>query len=76
MYDMDTLTIEINNPKVRALIDNLISPEPVKVAPTPAPWHDRWQTLQASIPDTDDELSEEDLFAKIRAVGEVRSGCQ
>ena len=72
---MDTLTIEISNPKVRALIDNLISLNLVKIVPTPASWRDRWQALSASLPDTD-ELSEEAIFAEVQAVREARIGQQ
>ena len=68
---MDTLTIEISDPKVRALIDNLISLDLVKVVPTLASWRDRWQTLSATLPDTD-SLSEKDILAEIQAVREAR----
>ena len=64
---MDTLTIEIHNPKVRALIDNLISLELVTVVPTPSSWRDRWQALSATLPHTD-ELTEEDILNEIQAV--------
>ena len=69
---MDTLTIEISNPKVRALIDNLISLDLVKVVPTPASWRDRWQTLSATLPNTV-SLSEEDILAEIQTVREARA---
>jgi hypothetical protein len=68
---MDTLTIEIRNPTVRQLIDNLVSLNLIAVVPGPETWRERWQNLSATLPDTD-EVSEADILAEVKAVRQTR----
>lgn len=40
-YSMDTLTIEIRNPKVRELIANLVELDLIAILPQQPAWSDR-----------------------------------
>ena len=70
---MDTLTIEIRNPKVRELLYDLVNLDLISILPGQPSWHERWQILSASLPDAPD-ISEQDILAEIQAVRETRNG--
>jgi hypothetical protein len=69
---MDTLTIEIRNPKVRELLDNLASLDLISIVPKQPSWRERWQNLSVSLPNTSD-ISEQDILDEIQAVRETRN---
>lgn len=65
---MDTLTIEIRNPKVRELMANLADMGLISILSQPTTWAERWQALSAELPDTS-AISEGEIMNEI---GEVR----
>jgi transcription initiation factor IIE alpha subunit len=68
---METLTIEINNPKARRLIDDLVDLGLISVKEERRSWSERWEELFKTLPDTD-SITEEEIFEEIRAVRENR----
>lgn len=68
---MDTLTIEIRNPKVRELIANLVELDLIAILPPQPAWSDRWKTLSASLPNVPD-ITEQDVFDEISSVRQYR----
>lgn len=68
---MDTLTIEIRNPKVRELLDNLASLDLISIVPKQSSWRERWESLSASLPDVS-EISEQDILDEINAVRQTK----
>ncbi|RYF48722.1 MAG: hypothetical protein EOO39_46565 [Cytophagaceae bacterium] len=69
---MDTLTIEIRNPKVRELMASLVDMGLIAILPQPSTWAERWQSLSATLPDTN-TLSEEDILDEIHAMRQQRN---
>lgn len=69
---MDTLTIEIRNPKVRELLDSLASLDLISIVPKQLSWRERWQNLSASLPNAPD-ISEQDILDEIQVVRETRN---
>ena len=67
---MDTMTIEIRNPKVRELIYSLADMELIAILPTES-WNERWQKFSASLPDVSD-ISEEEILEEVQAVRSAR----
>jgi hypothetical protein len=61
---METLTIEIKNPKAKQLIDDLVDLGLIAVRETKPSWNERWSNLSKSLPDVT-EISEEDIFEEI-----------
>ncbi|MCE7062099.1 hypothetical protein [Dyadobacter sp. CY343] len=61
---METLTIEIKNPKAKRLLDDLVDLGLIAVRETKPSWNERWSTLSKSLPDVT-EISEEDIFEEI-----------
>lgn len=57
---MDTLTIEIRNPKVRALLDTLAELELIAIVPDKSAWREEWKNLAGTLPEAAD-VSEEDI---------------
>ncbi|MGG7662015.1 hypothetical protein [Dyadobacter sp. BHUBP1] len=68
---METLTIEINNPKARRLIDDLVDLGLISVKEEKLSWNERWEELSKTLPDID-SITEEDIFEEIKAVREGR----
>ncbi|GHB87743.1 hypothetical protein GCM10007390_49790 [Persicitalea jodogahamensis] len=69
--EMDTLTIEIRNPKVRELIDSLVDMDLIAILPRQGSWRQEWRKLSDTLPDTSD-ISEEEIFEEIQAVRSAR----
>ena len=69
---MDTLTIEIRNPKVRELLYDLVNLDLISILPGQPSWHERWQNLSASLPDASD-ISEQDILNEIQTVRAART---
>ena len=68
---METLTIEIRNPKVRELIDSLADMDLIAILPQKPTWAERWQTLSASLPDVP-AISEPEILDEISAVRQAK----
>jgi hypothetical protein len=66
---MGTLLIEIQNPKAKKLIDDLVDLGLISLKKTTPSWIDRWQKLSNTLPSTTSIL-EEDI---INEISEVRS---
>ncbi|SEJ53973.1 hypothetical protein SAMN05216327_112113 [Dyadobacter sp. SG02] len=64
---METLIIEIKNPKARRLIDDLADMGLISVKEEKRPWSERWEELTKTLPDID-SITEEEIFEEIRAV--------
>ncbi|WP_373512451.1 hypothetical protein [Persicitalea sp.] len=64
---METLTIEIKNPKVRELIANLADMDLIAVLPQQPTWAERWQALSDSLPDVP-QITEQDILDEIKEV--------
>lgn len=68
---METLTIEINNPKARRLIDDLADLGLISVKEQKQSWNERWEELSKILPDTD-SITEAEIIEEIRAVRQNR----
>ena len=66
---METLIIEIQNPKARRLIEDLADLGLISFKTTQSSWQDRWKKLSDSLPISTD-ISEEEITKEI---SEVRS---
>jgi hypothetical protein len=64
---MEMLTIEINNPKAKRLIDDLADLGLISVKETKPSWNERWQELAKSLPDSE-SITAEDILDEISAV--------
>ena len=64
---METLTIEILNPKAKKLIDNLIDLELISLRQTVPTWNDFWDKLDAKLPQTEPEITEAEITAEIKS---------
>jgi hypothetical protein len=63
---METLTIEIKNPKAKKLIDDLVDLDLIALL-TPKPsWNDLWAKLDTKLPQTEPEISEDEIIAEIK----------
>ena len=63
---METLIIEIKNPKAKKLIDDLVDLDLIALL-TPKPsWNDLWAKLDAKLPQTEPEISEDEIMAEIK----------
>lgn len=67
---METLIIEIQNPKARRLIDDLVDLGLISVKPNKPSWSERWKNLSDSLPETD--ISEQEIMDEISEVREKR----
>lgn len=61
---METLTIEITNPKAKRLIDDLADLGLISVKESKPSWNERWNALSKSLPDIS-AISEEDVLGEI-----------
>lgn len=64
---METLTIELTNPKARKLIDDLVDLGIISVKTAQPSWTDIWNKLDRQLPQTEPDLSEADITAEINA---------
>ncbi len=64
---METLTIELKNPKARKLIDDLVDLGIISVKESQPVWLDLWNKLDRQLPQTDSDLTEADIMAEIQA---------
>lgn len=68
---METILVEIRNPKAKQLLQNLAELDLIALRPTP---QQRWQTLSTHLPDvTDEDVSEADILAEVRAVRQTNA---
>lgn len=69
---MDTLTIEIRNPKVRELLASLAEMDLLTILPQQPTWSERWKNLSASLPD-EPQISEQEILDEISQVRQDRA---
>ena len=69
---METLTIEISNPKVKRLIDDMAALGLISVKETKPSWNERWSNFSKTLPNIT-EISEEDIFKEISEIRTERS---
>lgn len=68
---METLIIEIQNPKAKKLIEDLADLGLITLKSTQPSWAERWKKLTTSLPDQT-EVSERDILDEISEVREKR----
>ena len=64
---METLTIEINNPKARPFIDGLVDLGLITLKDSQPSRAELWERLDKQLPQTDPDISEEEILEEIRA---------
>ena len=64
---METLVIELNNPKARKLIDDLVDLGIISLKTSPSAWTALWNKVDSQLPQTDPDLTEADIMAEIEA---------
>lgn len=64
---METITIEILNPKAKKLIDDLVDLELISLIKTSPTWEELWKKLDSRLPQNETNLSEEEISAEIKA---------
>lgn len=64
---METLTIELNSPKARKLIDDLADLGIISVKSSQPSWADLWEKLDRQLPQTEADVSEAEIQAEIQA---------
>lgn len=64
---METLTIEIKNPKAKKLIDDLIDLDLIALHVAKPSWVELWKKLDTKLSQTDSEPSEEEIEGEIKA---------
>ncbi|MCY7349947.1 MAG: hypothetical protein LH606_04680 [Cytophagaceae bacterium] len=64
---METLTIEIKTPKARKLIDDLVDLGIISLKTNQPTWIDLWNKLDSQLPQTEPDLTEEEIRAEIKA---------
>ena len=70
---METLTIELNSPKARKLIDDLADLGIISVKTTPPAWLELWQRLDQQLPQGEPDMTEADIAAEVRAYRQERN---
>lgn len=68
---MEALIIEINDPKARLLIDDLVDLGLISVKEEKSSSNDRWKQLSKSLTDTD-SITEEEILEERRVVRQNR----
>lgn len=63
---METLTIELNSPKARKLIDDLVDLGIISLKTTKSDWSELWNKLDKQLPQNDPDLTEADIMAEIK----------
>jgi hypothetical protein len=69
---METLVIEINTPKARRLIDDLVDLGIISLKTTNPAWTDLWDKLDARLPQSEPTISEEEIMEEIKAYREEK----
>ena len=69
---METLTIEITNPKAKRLLDDLADLGLISIRESKPNWNERWEAFSSNSPNVD-TISEEDILQEIAAVRSNRS---
>lgn len=64
---METLTIEINNPKARPFIDGLADLGLITLKEPQPSRAELWKRLDKQLPRTDPDITEEEILEEIRA---------
>lgn len=64
---METLTIEINTPQARRLIDDLVDLGIISLKPTQPTWAAMWDAADSKLPQTEPDLAEAEIIAEIKA---------
>ncbi len=64
---METLTIEISNPKARRLIDDLVDLGLISVKEEKRSWNERWEEFSKTLPNTE-SITEEEIFEEIKTI--------
>jgi hypothetical protein len=64
---METLTIEIRNPKAKKLIDDLVDLELISLQKTSPLWKMLWDKLDSKLPQNDPDFTEKDVLSEIEA---------
>jgi transcription elongation GreA/GreB family factor len=64
---METLTIEISNPKARRLIDDLVDLGLISVKEEKCSWNERWEEFSKTLPNTE-SITEEEIFEEIKTI--------
>ena len=63
---METLTIEIKNPKAKKLIDDLVDLDLISLLIPKPSWNDLWAKLDGKLPQTEPENSEDEIMEEIK----------
>ncbi|MCU0326260.1 MAG: hypothetical protein MUF45_13545 [Spirosomaceae bacterium] len=69
---METLIIEIQNPKVRHLIDDLVDLGLIKLKKVSPTWNERWNELSETLP-RNSPISEDEILYEISEVRNQKS---
>ncbi|AQG81220.1 hypothetical protein [Spirosoma montaniterrae] len=64
---METLLIELNSPKARKLIDDLVDLGIISLRTEQPAWGDLWDKLDKQLPQTEPDMSEQDILDEIKA---------
>jgi hypothetical protein len=64
---METLTIEINTPKARRLIDDLVDLGIISLKSTQPAWVALWDDADSQLPQTEPDMTEAEIMAEIKA---------
>ena len=64
---METLTIEILNPKAKKLIDDLVDLELISLSQTVPSWSQLWAKLDSKLPQTEPDITESEIMEEIKA---------
>jgi hypothetical protein len=64
---METLTIELRNPKAKKLIDDLIDLELISVVNPATNWQLLWNKLDNLLPQIEPDLTESEIMDEINA---------
>jgi hypothetical protein len=64
---METITIELNSPKARKLIDDLADLGIISVKQVEPTWSTLWNRLDRQLPQTEPDLTEADIQVEIQA---------
>jgi hypothetical protein len=68
---MELLTIEINNPKAKRLLDDLADLGLISIKEIIPSWNDRWDAFSGSLPEIN--ISEQEILDEIAVVRNNRS---
>lgn len=64
---METLIIELNTPKARKLIDDLVDLGIISLKTPQTAWKELWRNVDNQLPQTEPDLTEADIMAEIKA---------